>query len=761
MMSRLPLLCTVIHLELVFLANFLTIASDVPNQYEVDNWDDTKSVGTTLVIVDDEMRMLGNVLRTRLNEVFRENVAENVESIAESVATSFAQNSEINLRKIFENKEAVETKIDKMRNDWLVEGIHPDKIYTDNTNFDMLTFFAWINYIITYVLTNGDELISPILSLHRYLSHHSNDVIIAIATKPYESKNPEFYNQLLTYLMCYWFNSFKTPDQVNTLLETFENKHYHVSFMKDKYKEYYGTMSSHDDIGKFKTSNTLTPPTTRKKGKNRHKDKNYGYKEFVALASYVHTYNKANPATPVGLLPVLIASFGESVAASVISAAKTVSDTADEAINLEINQIEHWVAMKDPVEVLKLIDSGDQSSWSISTLIKYFDKFCEKKERPPFNLMATLTKYATEEQLVEIVMEKQAYVDVERLKTLLFLDWFNSLKSDEDVKNLLLRSKLDINRVDSCLKSFQEFRTNTVKHIKSTLSENVSMPAGNTIDHDSNHDSLMLSAYETSLVNYNKKNPNMQLRLPAILRAVSDKSELAAISQSAKLSSSYASDTQLERDQIQSLIRSGKPLGEIIGSFGSNLQPRPFLDKCIEIADEFVKYGPELKYDPIEIFKKHYDNSVLTSIVGEEMLKHPHSSSRVEDVYFQNLFSRMISPDRLSNLLSQGTEKKTNFDFLVENYRQFVDSMGPPELLEDIKKWCKTKKTLISVAGQPIGGTKDTAFERDRFLYDGKVFAAYESYIRAHNKAKPFLQIELLPALTIRFGDHCKSCRAS
>ncbi|KAL8006047.1 hypothetical protein Plhal703r1_c06g0032151 [Plasmopara halstedii] len=56
----------------------------------------------------------------------------------------------------------------------------------------MLTFFAWINYIITYVLTNGDELISPILSLHRYLSHHSNDVIIAIATKPYESKIPNF-----------------------------------------------------------------------------------------------------------------------------------------------------------------------------------------------------------------------------------------------------------------------------------------------------------------------------------------------------------------------------------------------------------------------------------------------------------------------------------------------------------------------------------------------------------------------------------------
>ncbi|KAL8006105.1 hypothetical protein Plhal703r1_c06g0032751 [Plasmopara halstedii] len=227
-------------------------------------------------------------------------------------------------------------------------------------------------------------------------------------------------------------------------------------------------MSSHDDIGKFKTSNTLTPPTTRKKGKNRHKDKDFGRKELVALATYVNTYNEANPATNVGLLPVLIASFGENVAASVISAAKTFSDTADAANSLEIDQITHWLVMKDPAEVLKLIDSGDQSSWSISTLIKYFDKFCEKKERPPFNLMATLTKYATEEQLVEIVMEKQAYVDVERLKTLLFLDWFNSLKSDEDVKNLLLRSKLDINSVDSCLKSFQEFRTNTAKRLTTT-----------------------------------------------------------------------------------------------------------------------------------------------------------------------------------------------------------------------------------------------------------------------------------------------------
>ncbi|KAL7681790.1 hypothetical protein Plhal304r1_c054g0139261 [Plasmopara halstedii] len=54
----------------------------------------------------------------------------------------------------------------------------------------------------------------------------------------------------------------------------------------------------------------------------------------------------------------------------------------------------------------------------------------------------------------------------------------------------------------------------------------------------------------------------------------------------------------------------------------------------------------------------------------------------------------MISPDRLSNLLSQGIEKNTDFDFLVENYWQFVDSMGPPDLLEDIKKWCKTKKTV-------------------------------------------------------------------
>ncbi|KAL7681807.1 hypothetical protein Plhal304r1_c054g0139431 [Plasmopara halstedii] len=683
MRSRLSLLCAV---GIVSVANFLTIASDIPNQTEVVDLHDNKSVGRTLVTVDDEMRMPVNALVTRLNEISRENVVENLETVVESFATSFAQNSEINLRKIFENKEAVETKIDKMRNDWLVEGIHPDKIYTDNTNFDMLTFFAWINYIITYVLTNGDD--------------------------------------------------FKTPDQVNTLLETFENKHYHVSFMKDKYKEYYGTMSSHDDIGKFKTSNTLTPPTTRKKGKNRHKDKNYGYKEFVALASYVNTYNKANPATTVGLLPVLIASFGENVAASVISAAKTFRDTAEEAIKLEIKQIKHWLAMNDPVEVLKLIDSEDQKLRLISTLIKFFDEFCENNQKPPFNLMATLTKYAAEEQLVQIVMKKQTYVDVERLKTLLFLDWFNSLKSDEDVSNLLRRSGLDINSVDSCLKAFQEFRTNTVKHIKSTLSENVSMPAGKTIDHDSNHDS---SAYETFLVNYNKKNPNMQLRLPAVLRAVSDKS-----------SSDTETATRLESEQIQSLIRSKKSLDEIIGSLDSDLEPRPFFYKCIEIADEFVKYRPELWYDPIEMFRKRYNSRVLTSIVREEVLNHLHSASRVKDVFFLNLFSRMISPDGLSNILSKGN---ADFVSLVDNYRQFVDSMGPPHLLEDIKKWCKTKKNLESAVGHRIDGTVHTAYERDMFLYDGKVFAAYESYIRVHNKAKPFAQIKLLPALTARFGD--------
>ncbi|KAL7685339.1 hypothetical protein Plhal304r1_c031g0100681 [Plasmopara halstedii] len=308
----------------------------------------------------------------------------------------------------------------------------------------------------------------------------------------------------------------------------------------------------------------------------------------------------------------------------------------------------------------------------------------------------------------------------ERLKTLLFLDWLQ-LESDEDVSNLLRRSGLDINSVDSCLKSFQEFRTNTVKHIKSTLSENVSMPAGKTIDHDSNHDS---SAYETFLVNYNKKNPNMQLRLPAVLRAVSDKS-----------SSDTETATRLESEQIQSLIRSKKSLDEIIGSLDSDLEPRPFFYKCIEIADEFVKYRPEQWYDPIEMFRKRYNSRVLTSIVREEVLNHLHSASRVKDVFFLNLFSRMISPDGLSNILSKGN---ADFVSLVDNYRQFVDSMGPPHLLEDIKKWCKTKKNLESAVGHPIDGTVHTAYERDMFLYDGKVFAAYESYIRVHNKAKPF-----------------------
>ncbi|KAL7681791.1 hypothetical protein Plhal304r1_c054g0139271 [Plasmopara halstedii] len=203
--------------------------------------------------------------------------------------------------------------------------------------------------------------------------------------------------------------------------------------------------------------------------------------------------------------------------------AKTDSDTPAEASMLEIEQIEHWIAMRDPVGLLKLIDSGDQSLRSISTL------------------------------LVQIVMKKQTYVDVERLKTMLFLDWFDSLKSDEDVKNLLRRSGLDTSRSIFCLNSFKEFCMNKADLIKPTLSENVPTPADNTIGHDSNYESSLLAAYETSLANYNEKNPNMQLRLPAILRAVSDKSELAARTQSAKLSSSYAeSDTQLD---IQEALR--------------------------------------------------------------------------------------------------------------------------------------------------------------------------------------------------------------
>ncbi|KAL7681816.1 hypothetical protein Plhal304r1_c031g0100661 [Plasmopara halstedii] len=91
MRSRLSLLCAV---EIVSVANFLTIASDISNQNEVVDWHDNKSVGRTLVTVDDEMRMPVNALVTRLNEISRENVVENLETVVESVATSFAQNSE-------------------------------------------------------------------------------------------------------------------------------------------------------------------------------------------------------------------------------------------------------------------------------------------------------------------------------------------------------------------------------------------------------------------------------------------------------------------------------------------------------------------------------------------------------------------------------------------------------------------------------------------------------------------------------------------
>ncbi|KAL8022780.1 hypothetical protein Plhal710r2_c007g0031481 [Plasmopara halstedii] len=422
------------------------------------------------------------------------------------------------------------------------------------------------------------------------------------------------------------------------LLKLVKGEHLNVSSMKAEYKQYYESMSRPEILGKSKVSNTATAGF---KGKNRLEHNENLYKDFLAFRDFVHTYNEENPATTVGLLPALIARFGEKSAASVISAAKTDSNTAEEANELETKQIERWVAMKDPAAVLELIDFGDQSLRSIRTLFKVFDQFLKKNETPPFDLMATLTKYSTEKRLVQIVMKEENDADVERLKTLLFLDWFNGMKSDEDVKNLLHLKGLDTKKIDSCYDSFKEFCKNMTKVIKSTLAENVPTPAGNTIDHESNYDSLMRTAYETSLANYNKKNPNMQLRLPAVLRAVSDKS-----------SSDTETATRLESEQIQSLIRSKKSLDEIIGSLRSDLQPRPFFDKCIEIADEFVKYRPELWYDPIEMFRKRYNSRDLTSIVREEVLNHPHSASRVKDVFFLNLFSRMISPDGLSNMLT-------------------------------------------------------------------------------------------------------------
>ncbi|CEG38256.1 uncharacterized protein PHALS_08341 [Plasmopara halstedii] len=69
-------------------------------------------------------------------------------------------------------------------------------------------------------------------------------------------------------------------------------------------------------------------------------------------------------------------------------------------------------------------------------------------------------------------MKEEKDADADRLRTRLFLDWFNSLKSDEDVLNQLRRSGLDINSVDSCYESFKEFCTNKAELIKSNLSEN-------------------------------------------------------------------------------------------------------------------------------------------------------------------------------------------------------------------------------------------------------------------------------------------------
>ncbi|KAL7685221.1 hypothetical protein Plhal304r1_c031g0099471 [Plasmopara halstedii] len=481
MMSRLPFLCAVIPLEIGSVANFLTIASDIPNQNEVVDWDDTKSVERNLVTVDNEMRMPVNALT----------LTENLETVAELVATSLAQNSENNAKNV-----AI------IMNHWMVKGEHPDKIYGDMGNIDLPTFIAWIHYIDVYLSTHVKKSMNPILSLHQYLSRHSDVVITAIATNGLETSHSNFYRQLLSYLTCYWFNSFKTTDEVDMLLKLVKGEHLNVSSMKAEYKQYYESMSHPEILGKSKVSNTATAGF---KGKNRLEHNENLYKDFLAFRDFVHTYNEENPATTVGLLPALIARFGEKSAASVISAAKTDSNTAEEANELETKQIERWVAMKDPAAVLELIDFGDQSLRSIRTLFKVFDQFLKKNETPPFDLMATLTKYSTEKRLVQIVMKEENDADVERLKTLLFLDWFNGMKSDEDVKNLLHLKGLDTKKIDSCYDSFKEFCKNMTKVIKSTLAENVPTPAGNTIDHESNYDSLMRTAYETSLANYNKK----------------------------------------------------------------------------------------------------------------------------------------------------------------------------------------------------------------------------------------------------------------
>ncbi|CEG47069.1 uncharacterized protein PHALS_03730 [Plasmopara halstedii] len=165
-MSRLPFLCAVIPLEIGSVANFLTIASDIPNQNEVVDWDDTKSVERNLVTVDNEMRMPVNALT----------LTENLETVAELVATSLAQNSENNAKNV-----AI------IMNHWMVKGEHPDKIYGDMGNIDLPTFNAWIHYIDVYLSTHVKKSMNPILSLHQYLSRHSDVVITAIATNGLET----------------------------------------------------------------------------------------------------------------------------------------------------------------------------------------------------------------------------------------------------------------------------------------------------------------------------------------------------------------------------------------------------------------------------------------------------------------------------------------------------------------------------------------------------------------------------------------------
>ncbi|CEG38710.1 uncharacterized protein PHALS_15331 [Plasmopara halstedii] len=106
------------------------------------------------------------------------------------------------------------------------------------------------------------KLMDPNLSLHHYyLSLHAFRINYCKLPQKYMKQViPRFNDQLLTYLMCYWFDSLKTTDEVDTLLKSFKKRHFHVFFMKDRYNQYYDITRNLKKLRKFRMSNTATPP---------------------------------------------------------------------------------------------------------------------------------------------------------------------------------------------------------------------------------------------------------------------------------------------------------------------------------------------------------------------------------------------------------------------------------------------------------------------------------------------------------------------